>query len=93
MSIDAILAIPEHLIDRVSFFRREDVRTDPYCCEVLSRGITFFAYQEDEAWPLLMQRLGDLPGFMADWYTSLSEPPFERVNLVAFERPGRSLGG
>ena len=91
MSIDAILAIPEHLIDRVSFFRREDVKTDPYCCEVLSRGITFYAYQEEPDWPRLMEQLERLPGFMAGWYTTLSAPPLEHVDLVAFERPGHSL--
>ena len=86
MSCEAILALPDDLIDRVVFYRRNELRVDPLCCEVNSRGIIFFAHQEDRLWRAVVERLEALPGFMSEWRAEISEPPRSHLELVAYER-------
>ena len=86
MTCEAILSLPDDLIDRVVFYKRNELRVDPMVCEVNSRGIIFFAHQEDRLWHAVVDRLEKLPGFMAEWHAEISEPPQSHLELVAYER-------
>ena len=93
MSCEAILELPDEVIDRVVFFKREDLISDRVCCEVHCGGVAIFAHQEAKEWNTLIAKLEGLPGFMNDWHATIAEPPFDRVELVAFERTSTLRSG
>lgn len=89
MSCAAIRALPDDEIDRVIFFRRAEVEIDPVCCEVHSGHVVYYAHQEERDWLDMLERLERLPGFMKDWFATLTEPPFPRLEMIVYERkPG-----
>ena len=90
MTCEAILALPDGLIDRVVFYKRPEVRVDPMCCEVFSNGLVFCAYEEAPAWQQTVDRLERLPGFLTNWKVRISDPPFERIELIAYDRAGQA---
>ncbi|MCB2078823.1 MAG: hypothetical protein KDE55_14135 [Novosphingobium sp.] len=87
MSCEAIIKLPDEAIDRVIFFRRAEIKVDPVWCEVHVDGVVLFASQEDKLWMQLIERLERLPGFMSDWFATVSEPPYPRMEMVVYERP------
>jgi hypothetical protein len=87
LSCEDILALPYDLIERVVFARRQDVRSDPVVCEVHSLGVVYHATQDDKRWIEMLERLEAMDGFMADWRTRVSEPPFTRIEMVAYDNP------
>ncbi len=86
MSCEAVLALPDEAIDRVVFFKREDLKSDRVCCEVHCGNVVIFAHQESKSWNALLAKLEGLPGFMTDWRATIADPPFDRVEMIAFER-------
>ena len=83
----AVLGLPLGDIQRVVFFKIDEMTTDLICCSVDRRGgERFFLHEEVEGWDQLIARLELLPGFRSDWFEAVFKPPFERCETVAFER-------
>jgi len=93
MSVPAIMALPDEMIDRVVLFKRDDIRNFRVSCEVWSGGVVFHAYEDAPEWDILIKRLERLPGFLMDWSATLSEPPYNRFEMVAYTRPSGFIGG
>lgn len=83
----ALEQLPVTQIERVTFYKRDEITTDLICCEVRVASRDWFFHEEAEGWQLLLDHLAALPGFDADWYSRLSQPSFERSEMVAFQRP------
>lgn len=81
--------LPLERIDRVTFFKRDEITTDLICCEVAAAGETWFFHEELPPWDALLRHLEQLPGFRADWYAAVAQPPFAPCETVAYERGGQ----
>ena len=75
-------------IERVAFFKRDEITTDLICCEVEAAGRTWFFHEEAAEWDALLRHLEALPGFRSDWYAAVVQPPFETGETVAYEQAG-----
>jgi hypothetical protein len=53
---------------------------------VHAAGVIYYAYQDAKLWMATIRRLERLPGFMADWFATLSKPPYPRFKLIAYDR-------
>ena len=86
--IDAstLAQLPLGAIDKVTFFKRDELVTDLICWEVESGGTTRFFHEELTGWELLLRHLEGLPGFRSDWYAAVVQPAFEACETVAFQR-------
>jgi len=83
----ALLArLPLHQIKVVTFYKRDQLTTDLICCDVQIGEQTWFFHEEARGWDLLIRHLAQLPGFRADWYAAVSQPPFSPCITVAFRR-------
>ena len=78
--------LPLAAIERVAFFKRDEITTDLICCEVQASGQTWFFHEEAEGWDTLVRHLEGLPGFRRDWYSSVVQPPFAASETIAFSR-------
>ena len=78
--------LPLAEIDRVMFFKRDELTADLICCDVQAAGHNWLFHEEMVRWELLLDRLGGLPGFRADWLSAVSQPPFASATTVAFQR-------
>lgn len=78
--------LPLHAVDTVSFYKRDEITTDLICCEVAVGDSVFVYHEELPAWSALIEHLQKLPNFRADWFTSVSQPPFDASDTVAFRR-------
>jgi hypothetical protein len=85
-----IPAIREQLplaeVELVTFYKRDELTTDLICCEVRVASRDWFFHEEATGWKLLLDHLAALPGFDADWFSSVSKVPFERSETIAFKR-------
>jgi len=82
-------SIPEiamETVERVEFFKRDEFTTDLICCEVVAAGQTHVVHEEWSGWPDLIVKLGRLDGFRKDWFSQVSQPPFEECRFAAFVR-------
>jgi hypothetical protein len=73
-------------IERVTFFKRDEITTDIICCEVEIDGQVWFAHEEADGWDMLLRHLEKLPGFRSDWYAAVSQPPFASSTMVAYTK-------
>jgi hypothetical protein len=73
-------------IDKVTFYKRDEITTDLICCDVAMAETVRTFHEELVGWDLLLQHLYKLPNFQTDWYASVSQPPFEASETVAFSR-------
>ncbi|MBB6426445.1 hypothetical protein [Sphingopyxis sp. JAI128] len=73
-------------IDRVTFYKRDEVTTDLICCDIIARDAIWSFHEEVAGWDLLLRHLQKLPQFCADWYEAASPPPFALSEIVAFSR-------
>ena len=73
-------------IDKVTFYKRDEITTDLICCELLFGDTTWSFHEEFVGWDSLIEHLSRLPGFLADWFAQVSQPPFETSEIVAFTR-------
>ena len=86
-TIPAVLdQLPLAAVERVTFYKRDELTTDLICCEVRVASHDWFFHEEAAGWQLLLDHLAALPGFDADWFSSVSQPPFERSETIAFQR-------
>ena len=75
-------------VERVEFFKRDQVTTDLMCCEIALRDSRFLEWNEDMSdWPAIIASLEGLPGFDRDWFARVSQPPFEPSCHLAYQRP------
>ena len=73
-------------INRVTFYKRDELTTDLICCDVDVAGQVWFFHEELPGWELLLKHLQQLPGFRQDWYAAVVQPPFAACETLAFER-------
>ena len=73
-------------IERVTFYKRDEVTTDLICCDVEFAGKVFTFHEELEGWAALLQHLEELPDFQKGWFAAVSQPPFGTSETVAFTR-------
>jgi len=81
-----IAQLPLEQIERVTFYKRDELTTDLICCDVAIAGHSSFFHEELPGWQLLLEHLEQLPGFREDWYSTVVHPTFEQCETVAFER-------
>ena len=87
-SIDAhVLAqLPLADVDKVTFYKRDEVTTDLICCDVALGEKIWTFHEEQSGWDALIDHLETLPRFDPDWFVSVSQPPFAISETVAFAR-------
>ena len=73
-------------VDRVTFFKRDEIITDLICCELRIGDKTWLFHEEEEIWENLLEQLGQLEGFKTNWRQDVVHPPFESNPTVAFDR-------
>ena len=73
-------------VERVIFFKRDELTTDLICCEVTIAGKNWAFHEEQDIWPHLLKHVEQLPGFKTEWFASVVQPPFGRNEFVAFSR-------
>jgi len=78
--------LPLSDIEKVTFYKRDEITTDLICCDVAMAGTVRTFHEELGGWDLLLQHLYKLPGFQTDWYAAVSQPAFETSETVAFSR-------
>ena len=78
--------LPLAAIERVTFYKRDELCSDLICCDVEIGGRTCFFHEETEGWERLLRHLEKLPGFRSDWFEAVSQPPFECCATIAYER-------
>jgi hypothetical protein len=86
INAEVLERLPLADIDRVTFYKRDEITTDLICCDVAMAGTVRTFHEELRGWDLLLQHLYKLPGFRTDWYASVSQPPFEPREMVEFSR-------
>jgi hypothetical protein len=79
--------LPLEGIDKVTFYKRDELTTDLICCDVEIGGQTWFFHEEVQGWDLLLGHVGQLPDFRRDWYESVAQPPFKQKETVAYAKP------
>jgi hypothetical protein len=70
----------------VVFFKRDEITTDLICCEVKLEDDLWFFHEDWPGWNRLIGYLEALPGWRADWFASVSQPPFAQSRTVAYRR-------
>ncbi|MBA3878458.1 MULTISPECIES: hypothetical protein [Sphingomonas] len=78
--------LPLDAVDRVTFFKRDEITTDLICCDVHSGSLVWFCHEEDPSWPSLLEHLGALPGFDMNWFAKVSQPPFSASETIAWQK-------
>jgi hypothetical protein len=78
--------LPLEKIDRVTFYKRDELTTDLISCDLELGGRTWFFHEEAPGWDMLLRHLQQLPGFIQGWRQSVVQPAFGRCETVAFER-------
>ena len=78
------LSLPN--IDAVTFYKRHEITTDLICCDVAIAGHIWTFHEEQKDWDELITHLAKLPGFRADWYEAVVQPPFAASQTIAFDR-------
>lgn len=73
-------------IEKVTFYKRDELTTDLICCDVEARGQKWFFHEEAERWAQFRHHLERLPGFRKDWYEAVVQPPFAATETIAFIR-------
>lgn len=73
-------------IEKVVFFKRDELTTDLICCEITQHGQPFHFHEDWAGWNGLIDALKGLDGFRTDWFAKVSQPPFVTSTFVAFQR-------
>ena len=73
-------------IEKVMFYKRDEVTSDLICCDVKIAGKTWMFHEALGGWDLLIAHLSGLPGFRSDALATISQPPFAASETVAFRR-------
>ena len=78
--------IPLTAIQKVTFYKRDEITTDLICCDVETKGEVWTFHEHQVGWTLLLQHLQELPTFRTDWFAAVAQPSFTRSETVAFRR-------
>eukprot|EP01035_Chromulina_nebulosa_P000746 gene746-biopygen633 len=78
------LPLPD--IEKVTFFKRDELTTDLICCEIEAAGQAWFFHEEALGWDALLEYLEQLPGFNSDWRKSVIQPAFETCETIAYAK-------
>ncbi len=81
-----MLGIDLDKVDKVTFYKRDELTTDLICCRVDYGRQTLHFHEEMPEWPGLLLRLSELPDFKSDWFATVSQPAFAVCETVAFSR-------
>ena len=73
-------------VNRVKFFKRDELTTDLICCEFSANGCHWTYHEEMDEWEALVSELRALPGFISNWFEQVSQPAFATSEFVAYER-------
>ena len=73
-------------MEKVIFYKRDEITTDLICCDVLIGSEVRTFHEENGGWASLVEHLAKLPSFRADWFAAVSQPPFATSETVAFDR-------
>ena len=73
-------------IERVTFYKRDEITTDLIYCNIEIAGTTWTFHEELEGWEALLLHLRKLPNFRADWFAAVSQPPLSACETIAFKR-------
>ena len=84
--IEQLITRPLSDIERVRFYKRDDITTDLICCEVKLHDEIWTFHEDLAGWQALVEHLAALPGFRRDWFAAVSQPPFARSETLAFQR-------
>lgn len=86
--IDAefLFRLPLGEIERVVFYKRDEITADLICCDVKVSGQTWIFHEALPGWDFLLGHLSALPGFRSDAIAEIVDPPFERSEAVAYQR-------
>lgn len=74
-------------VSRVEFYKRDELTTDLICCDVTVGETVYFLHEEAPGWDEAIDAFHALPGFDAEWFAKVSQPPFAESSTTAFERP------
>jgi hypothetical protein len=83
---DVLEQLPLADIQKVTFYKRDELTTDLICCDIEARGQTWFFHEEAKDWDEFLRHLERLPTFRKDWYEAVVHPSFVASETVAFER-------
>ena len=83
---DLLAKLPLGDVARVTFYKRDEMTTDLICCEVAIGPEVWTFHEELAGWDMLIGHLQRLPGFRADWFAAVAQPPFAASETVAFSR-------
>lgn len=72
-------------IERVTFFKRDELMPDLICCELMARGQIWTLYEEMSVWDDAIAELSALPGFRGDWYARVATLPLAASPFTAFQ--------
>lgn len=81
---DILAEMPLCEVNAVVFYKRDEITTDLICCDVEMAGRVWTFHEETAGWRDLMAHLANLPGFRADWYAEVVDPPFALSETVAY---------
>ena len=83
---EQLAQLPLTDVAKVTFYKRDELTTDLICCDVVVGDEVWTFHEELVGWDLLIDHLQKLPGFRADWFAAVSQPPFATSETVAFNR-------
>ena len=78
--------LPLSDIERVTFYKRDEITTDLICCDIETANEVRTFHEELDGWTALIDHLEKLPNFKRDWFAAVSQPPFGTSETVAFKR-------
>lgn len=77
-------------IVRIDAYKRNQVVVDLICFDIWyeADGESWMVtpHEDLEGWDQLTERLRDLPGFDADWFAKVSQPPFAECRTLVYVR-------
>ena len=85
-ALDLPREIPLARIEKVTFYKLDEITTDLICCAVTVDGGVWTVHEEMACWDALLRHVEQLPGFRSDWYAAVAQPAFETCETVAFSR-------
>lgn len=83
---DVLTQLPLADIDRVTFFKRDELTADLIFCKVAIGANCWTFHEELTGWSLLLNHLRQLPNFRCDWFSEVVQPPFDPCETDAFVR-------
>ncbi|TCJ37087.1 hypothetical protein [Parafrankia sp. BMG5.11] len=83
---EVLAQLPVAEVSKVAFYKRDEITTDLICCDVVVGEKVWTFHEKLPGWGALIDHLQTLPSFDANWFASVSQPPFASSETVAFAR-------